>query len=60
MQIVLYAPLKVFSNLQLTKSRGCKLCMNGKDILNKFGFDVMEDPISIYRFSPVYRVRNGY
>ena len=33
--------------------------MNGKDILNKFGFDVKEEPKSIYPFSPVYRVKTG-
>ena len=33
--------------------------MNGKEILNKFGFEVKEEPISIYPFSPVYRVKNG-
>ena len=33
--------------------------MNGKEILNRFGFEVKEEPISIYPFSPVYRVKNG-
>lgn len=30
--------------------------MNAKDILNKFGFHAEDEPISIYAFSPVYRV----
>lgn len=33
--------------------------MNGKEILSRFGFDVKEEPVSIYPFSPVYRVRDG-
>ncbi|KRG13663.1 serine kinase [Virgibacillus soli] len=31
--------------------------MNGKELLNIFGFEVKEEPRSIYPFSPVYRVR---
>lgn len=30
--------------------------MNGKKVLKKFGFSIEEEPISIYPFSPVYRV----
>ena len=33
--------------------------MNGKEILNTFGFDVTEEPVSIYPFSPVYKVKHG-
>lgn len=33
--------------------------MNGKEILNIFGFNVKEEPISIYPYSPVYRVKYG-
>ncbi|WP_042224365.1 aminoglycoside phosphotransferase family protein [Oceanobacillus manasiensis] len=33
--------------------------MNSKDILKRFGFDVSEEPESIYAFSPVYRVSKG-
>ncbi|RLL48324.1 aminoglycoside phosphotransferase family protein [Oceanobacillus piezotolerans] len=33
--------------------------MNGKEILNRFGFKVKEEPISIYPYSPVYLVRHG-
>ena len=33
--------------------------MNGRAILNKFGFEVKEEPVSIYPFSPVYRVKFG-
>lgn len=33
--------------------------MNGKDILNIFGFEVEEEPLSIYPYSPVYRVNYG-
>ncbi|WP_339216961.1 phosphotransferase [Ornithinibacillus sp. FSL M8-0202] len=33
--------------------------MNGKEILSKFGFEVKEEPISIYPFSPVFRVKNS-
>lgn len=33
--------------------------MNGKAILNIFGFEVTEEPLSIYPFSPVYRVKYG-
>jgi Ser/Thr protein kinase RdoA (MazF antagonist) len=33
--------------------------MNGRAILNKFGFEVKEEPVSIYPFSPVYRVKSG-
>lgn len=32
--------------------------MNGKDVLNKFGFDIKEEPVSIYPYSPVYRVKH--
>ncbi len=31
--------------------------MNGKEILNTFGFEVKEEPESIYPFSPVYKVK---
>ncbi|MEN2767855.1 phosphotransferase [Ornithinibacillus xuwenensis] len=31
--------------------------MNGKLILHRFGFELNEEPTSIYAFSPVYRVR---
>ena len=33
--------------------------MDGKKILNTFGFDVTEEPVSIYPFSPVYKVKYG-
>ena len=33
--------------------------MSGKEILNTFGFDVKDEPVSIYPFSPVYRVKYG-
>ncbi|MET3698706.1 spectinomycin phosphotransferase [Bacillus oleivorans] len=33
--------------------------MNGKMILKKFGLHVEEEPVSIYPFSPVYRVTYG-
>ncbi len=33
--------------------------MSGKAILNIFGFEVKEEPLSIYPFSPVYRVKYG-
>lgn len=33
--------------------------MSGKEILNKFGFEVKEEPVSIYPFSPVYLVKDG-
>jgi Ser/Thr protein kinase RdoA (MazF antagonist) len=33
--------------------------MNGKEILNTFGFGVTEEPVSIYPFSPVYKVKYG-
>ena len=33
--------------------------MNGKEILNRFGFEVKEEPLSIYPFSPVYRIKYG-
>ena len=33
--------------------------MSGKEILNIFGFDVQDEPTSIYPFSPVYRVKHG-
>ncbi|AXI08561.1 serine kinase [Oceanobacillus zhaokaii] len=31
--------------------------MSGKEILNRFGFQTDEEPISIYPFSPVYKVK---
>lgn len=34
--------------------------MSGTEILNIFGFDVEEEPVSIYPYSPVYRVKYGY
>ncbi|WP_245976810.1 hypothetical protein [Oceanobacillus arenosus] len=33
--------------------------MNGKDILNHFGFTTDVEPISIYPFSSVYKVKDG-
>lgn len=33
--------------------------MNGKEILTIFGFEVSEEPKSIYPYSPVYRVKYG-
>ncbi|MGE7945598.1 hypothetical protein [Lysinibacillus sp. NPDC093688] len=33
--------------------------MNGKEILNIFGFKVKEEPLSIYPYSPVYQVKCG-
>ncbi|MFS0877383.1 phosphotransferase [Solibacillus isronensis] len=33
--------------------------MSGIEILNIFGFDVEEEPVSIYPYSPVYRVKYG-
>ena len=33
--------------------------MTGKEILNIFGFEVKEEPVSIYPYSPVYRVKQG-
>lgn len=33
--------------------------MGGTEILNLFGFEVEEQPISIYPYSPVYRVKYG-
>ncbi|GLC88733.1 phosphotransferase [Lysinibacillus piscis] len=33
--------------------------MNGKEILKIFGFEVQEEPVSIYPYSPVYRVKHG-
>ncbi|MEB2301142.1 hypothetical protein LAV72_16110 [Lysinibacillus xylanilyticus] len=33
--------------------------MNGKEIFNIFGFKVKEEPLSIYPYSPVYRVKCG-
>ena len=33
--------------------------MTGKEILNIFGFEVKEEPLSIYPYSPVYRVKYG-
>lgn len=33
--------------------------MNGTQILNIFDFDVEEEPVSIYPYSPVYRVKYG-
>ncbi|WP_017186804.1 aminoglycoside phosphotransferase family protein [Alkalibacillus haloalkaliphilus] len=33
--------------------------MDGKEIIKMFGFEVKEEPKSIYPFSPVYRVRHG-
>lgn len=33
--------------------------ITGKEILNKFGFKVKEEPLSIYPFSPVYHVKYG-
>ena len=33
--------------------------MSGTEILNIFGFDVEEEPVSIYPYSPVYRVKYG-
>ncbi|WP_332646000.1 phosphotransferase [Lysinibacillus sp. 54212] len=33
--------------------------MNGKEILNRFGFTAAEEPVSIYPYSPVYRVKYG-
>lgn len=33
--------------------------MNGTEILNIFGFEVKEEPTSIYPYSPVYRVKYG-
>lgn len=33
--------------------------MSGTEILNIFGFDVEEEPKSIYPYSPVYRVKYG-
>lgn len=33
--------------------------MNGTKILNIFGFEVEEEPASIYPYSPVYRVKYG-
>lgn len=32
--------------------------MSGKNILKQFGFHVTEEPVSIYPFSPVYRVKD--
>ncbi|PYZ93416.1 serine kinase [Salipaludibacillus keqinensis] len=32
--------------------------MKGIDVLHRFGFDAVEDPESIYPFSPVYRVND--
>ena len=33
--------------------------MNGREILNIFGFEAEEEPVSIYPYSPVYRVKYG-
>lgn len=33
--------------------------MTGKEILNIFGFEVKEEPLSIYPYSPVYQVKHG-
>lgn len=33
--------------------------MNGREIVNIFGFEVKEEPQSIYPYSPVYRIKYG-
>ena len=33
--------------------------MNGREILRIFGFEPEEAPVSIYPYSPVYRVKYG-
>jgi len=40
----------------ILRNRWLKM-MNGKEIFNIFGFKVKEEPLSIYPYSPVYRVK---